>query len=244
MVAFKRYLSGCLVVVGLAFSVLSEASVIVSGTRVIYPADMRDISVNLTNNGETPSLVQVWIDRGDPDSTPDDADVPFFTTPPVMRIDAGQGQAIRIASLGAAGPLDRESVFWLNVLAVPASDASAASGNHLQLAYRTRIKLFYRPAGLTGSPEEAPAALRWGIEPGQADVLDVDNDSAYSVSLARIRVSRDGRVVASAEGRLVPAHGHQRFVLAPTSNAGGRGDRVEFSWINDYGVPQTLTADL
>ena len=32
------------------------ANVIISGTRVIYPADARDVSVQLSNRGETPSV--------------------------------------------------------------------------------------------------------------------------------------------------------------------------------------------
>ncbi len=49
-------------------------------------------------------------------------------------------------------PKDRESVFWFNVLEVPPKPDAATVANQslLQLAFRTRIKLFYRPEALKG----------------------------------------------------------------------------------------------
>ncbi|QGY26852.1 fimbria/pilus periplasmic chaperone [Escherichia coli] len=50
---------------------------------------------------------------------------------------------------------DRESVFWFNVLELPPKPDAEKVANQslLQLAFRTRIKLFYRP-------EEIPAPAR------------------------------------------------------------------------------------
>ncbi|PJI52023.1 molecular chaperone EcpD, partial [Methylobacterium radiotolerans] len=56
---------------------------------------------------------------------------------------------------GEPMPQDKESVFWLNVLEIPPKDK--ANQNLLQMAFRSRIKLFYRPAGLKGKAEDAPS---------------------------------------------------------------------------------------
>jgi chaperone protein EcpD len=61
-------------------------------------------------------------------------------------------------------PQDRESVFWLNVLEIPPKPVGKA--NHIQLTVRSRLKLFYRPAGLAGSPKAAVAQLRWRLVRG------------------------------------------------------------------------------
>ncbi len=45
-------------------------------------------------------------------------------------------------------PQDRESLFWMNVKAIPSMDKSKLSDNTLQLAIISRIKLYYRPAKL------------------------------------------------------------------------------------------------
>jgi P pilus assembly chaperone PapD len=52
---------------------------------------------------------------------------------------------------GGSLPEDRESVFWLNVKSIPATDDSVPHNNVLQVVVKSRLKLFYRPAGLEGS---------------------------------------------------------------------------------------------
>ncbi|WP_219558676.1 fimbria/pilus periplasmic chaperone, partial [Klebsiella michiganensis] len=49
-------------------------------------------------------------------------------------------------------PQDRETLFWMNVKAIPSMDKSKLSDNTLQLAIISRIKLYYRPAKLALPP--------------------------------------------------------------------------------------------
>ena len=63
---------------------LTHAEIILHGTRVIYPSDAREVTLQVSNNGSKPSLVQAWIDDGDPKSTPDQSKVPFMITPPSL----------------------------------------------------------------------------------------------------------------------------------------------------------------
>lgn len=55
-----------------------------------------------------------------------------------------RGQTVKVMYTGATAlPKDRESVYWFNVLEVPPKPKDAqADKNLLQLAFRTRIKLF------------------------------------------------------------------------------------------------------
>lgn len=39
---------------------VAQANVVIAGTRVIYPADQREVTLRLDNRGELPALVQVW----------------------------------------------------------------------------------------------------------------------------------------------------------------------------------------
>ncbi len=57
---------------------IGHAEIILHGTRVIYPSDAREVSLQLSNNGTTPSLVQAWIDDGNSKSTPDESNVPLL----------------------------------------------------------------------------------------------------------------------------------------------------------------------
>ena len=48
-----------------------QAGVVINGTRVIYPGDEKEITVQVSNNGQRPVLVQSWLDTGDSEATPD-----------------------------------------------------------------------------------------------------------------------------------------------------------------------------
>ncbi len=67
---------------------------------------------------------------------------------------------LRIVRAGGNLPEDRESVYYVNVKAIPPAPAEE-SANTLQLAIKTRMKLFYRPAGLKGNPMDSYKALVW-----------------------------------------------------------------------------------
>ena len=107
---------------------------------------------------------------------------------------------LRILGADLSGlPQDRESLFWLNVLGLPPK--TQASQGSVQLAYRTRIKLFYRPSGLAGSPAEAVSRLGWQGQAGGG--LRVSNPGPFHISLSEVLLS--GPHLAWREGGvLVP----------------------------------------
>ncbi len=72
------------------------AGVVITGTRLIYPADQKEITVKLNNNGTQPALTQSWIDTGDVKSTPTSSQAPFLLSPPVARIDPTKGQKMTL----------------------------------------------------------------------------------------------------------------------------------------------------
>ncbi|MCF8994942.1 fimbria/pilus periplasmic chaperone, partial [Pseudomonas carnis] len=84
-----------------------SASVVITGTRLIYPAQEAEITVTLDNNGALPVLVQTWVDSGDPNSSPTHSTAPFLLTPPVFRMDPNQGQSVRLMFTGASLPEDK-----------------------------------------------------------------------------------------------------------------------------------------
>ncbi|SUH11200.1 fimbrial chaperone protein BcfB [Salmonella enterica subsp. enterica] len=50
--------------------------------------------------------------------------------------------------VGPSLPTDRESVFYLNSKAIPSVDKNKLTGNSLQIATQSVIKLFIRPKNL------------------------------------------------------------------------------------------------
>lgn len=218
----------------------ASASVVVGGTRVVFPAAAGETTLRLSNEGDAPALVQAWIDRGDPASTPDKVDVPFLITPPLFRMDAHKGQSLRIVYTHEALPADRESLFWLNVLEVPPKPTGErANENMLQLAVRSRIKLFYRPADLGVDPAKAPQQLTFKVvADGQGHVLQVTNPTPYYITFNEVSVTVGGKTYTADTGMVEPK-GSLKLTLAglPATSA---GTPVQFSTINDYGSASTF----
>lgn len=223
-----------LFVLGFAAFLHAQASVVIAGTRVVYNAKEREVTVRLSNEGQLPALTQAWLDNGDASASPASISVPFTVTPPVARIDPGKGQTLRIFHTGEAMPQDRESVFWLNVLEVPPNPKDEAGANKLQLAFRTRIKLFYRPAGLAGSAQDAPARIQWRLlrEGGHA-WLQARNPTAFHVSLASLEVAGPSSSAKFEQGGMVGPGETKEFPLTGEVPAGPL--TLHYQAINDFG---------
>ncbi|MDF3838545.1 fimbria/pilus periplasmic chaperone [Cupriavidus basilensis] len=221
------------------------SSVVIAGTRVIYDARESEAVMKLSNEGKAPALVQAWIDDGDAKAAPAEIAVPFTVTPPVSRIDPSKGQTLRILHTGEPLPPDRESVFWLNVVEIPPKPTGdEAEVNRLQFAFRSRIKLFYRPAGLKGSAGEAPAQIAWRlVKAGDHQALEARNPTAYHASFSRLEVTGGGKTARFEDGGMV---GPGETKVFPLSGEVGTGtpSRMRYQAINDYGGPMDAEIEL
>ena len=109
-------------------------------------------------------------------------------------------------------PGDRESVFWINFLEVP--PRAPAKDDLLRLASRMRMKLLYRPQGLSGKADEAVRQLRWSlVAPGQAGAaLLAGNPTPYYVSFAELALGSGNRSI-TLQGITVEPFGSARIAL-------------------------------
>lgn len=233
--ALKR-LGRCLLAGALLVPILANAAVQITGTRVIYPAAEREVVVRLNNASDRPALVQSWLDSGDASVQPGVEQLPFVVLPPLARVEARKGQALRIAHVGGVLAQDRESVFWLNVLDVPPKADTSADQNVVQLAFRTRLKLFYRPDGLPGSPTASAEKLSWTVVPhGKSFALRVRNDSAYHVSFSEIGLKAGSKTYNVDAGGMVAPRSTEDFSLVGLSVRPSAGE-VEAKWLDDFGA--------
>jgi P pilus assembly chaperone PapD len=137
-------------------------------------------------------------------------------------------------------------VFWLNVLEVPPKPGeSGGDTNKLQLAFHSRIKLFFRPPNLRGSAQDAPAAVTWRLvdahgKPG----VEAYNPSDYHVSFIRIEVTTgNGQTGSDDDGGMVGPGEHHTFFpagLQPTQTA----LQVHYTTLNDLGGAEDGSAPL
>lgn len=224
----------------------AKASVVITGTRVVFPSDSRDVSIRLSNNGETPALVQTWVDAGDTSIKPEDLDVPFSVSPSIFRIEPARTQVARLVFLGAKLPQDRESVYWLNVLEIPPKAGASTSDNYLQFAIKSRIKIFYRPGTLRSSPDSAPSMLKWTsvASPSGDATIAVENPSPFYVSFAEVRPRlADGSELSPVNAMVAP-FGTVSLNFKLKANSSSQPTRVLFKTVNDYGSFIDGAADL
>jgi len=221
---------------------LAHASVVITGTRVVFNAAQGEATVRLTNDNSRPALVEAWIDDGDIKSTPDTARTPFLITPPLFRMDPNKDQSLRILFVPGAKPLpgDRESVFWLNVLEVPpkATGPEYAGKNYLQFAIRSRIKLFYRPAKLPGDPLTAPDQLTFKATAGHGAALEIHNPTPYYITISSLALGADPKPIEGADGMVAPFD-NLRMPLKGFAQAPAASTPIVFTTINDYGAADT-----
>ncbi|KJZ44456.1 MULTISPECIES: fimbria/pilus periplasmic chaperone [Pseudomonas] len=233
---FHVVLGASLLVLGLVAGTAANASVVIAGTRVIYNAQEHETTLKISNKGKEPALIQAWVDKGEANADPSEIDVPFTVTPPLARLDSQRNQTLRIFYTGEALPKDKESVFWLNVLEVPPKPAADKEDkNFLQLAIRSRIKLFFRPVGLKGNVGDTLTSITWRlIRDAGGAALEVRNPTVFHASFASVDVSSGGKTATFEDGGMV-APGETRSFPLKGQITPGVDAKVHYRAINDYG---------
>lgn len=190
-------------------------------TRVIYPAGSKQVSLSVNNSSAGTFLIQSWVEGSDGQKNA------FAVTPPLFVMAPKKENTLRLVYGGDAGdalPADRETVFYLNVKAIPRTEKRRdTAGGELQIAIQSRIKVFYRPAGLAMSSDVAHRQVRCTVAGG---ALTLRNASPYYVSTINLTVGG-----AKLPNTMVPPKGQ---VTVPLSGAGTGS--VAFQTVNDYGV--------
>jgi fimbrial chaperone protein len=209
-----------LILMMISLPVQASGGIALGATRVIYPADAKQTSLAITNsNKQERYLINAWIenDRGQKEKT-------FAVTPPLFVSEPDSENTLRIIYAGPPLPTDRESLFYMNVKAIPSVNKANLEGkNVLQLAILSRIKLFVRPKNLAMPPEEALSQLRFERA---GNHLKVSNASPYYVTLVNLQLG----------GKKL-----ENIMIAPKNSAqqtlpDGASGTLSWQSVNDYGA--------
>lgn len=196
------------------------AGVIIGGTRVIYPEGSKDVSISVENPDKIPYLIQSWIDGIDEKKQSD-----FTITPPLFRLNPEKTNALRIFLTENKLPTDKESLFWLNIKTIPATERTE---NSLQIAFKTQMKLIYRPTTFKNvNFEEEQNKLTW-IKSGKT--LSVKNPTPYYMNFQSITFNGKKINDVSYAAPLTTT----TFEVNDTATKG----TVKWEVINDYGAAE------
>ncbi|WP_269914141.1 fimbrial biogenesis chaperone [Acinetobacter sp. HY1485] len=232
----KKYLFAS--VMGLLGIESCFAGVTITGTRIIFPSDQKQVVVQLNNPDSHAALVQAWLDDGNPKEIPAADRIPFVLTPPLSRIEENKGQMLRLIAKNTNQlAQDRESLYWFNILDVAPTDHAVP--NKLNISVRSRIKLFYRPIHLKGKPENFFSKLSFKYIK-DLNVIEVSNNSPYYMNFQKVVVSNNNQQQeVYTDPLMVAPFGHSTFKTKITSPK-----TINYLLINDFGGINSLNTTI
>lgn len=149
-------------------------------TRYIYNGDSQSISVMASNGSKKEFGAQVWVDN----IVENDTRPTFIATPSFFKVTAEGRQVFRIMKVSDHMPKDRESVYWLNLQEIPPIE----QGSGIAMAVRTKVKLLYRPKGLSEGRNGAEKRLTVEHLPGEQWLVNV---TPYIFAIGAVRDKKD-----------------------------------------------------
>lgn len=202
----------------LFYSTFSIAGITLGATRVIYNGEKKEGTITISNTEKNrPYLVQSWVEL--PENP--DAEVPFVVTPPLFRLQNESDSLIRVTYVGDTLPLDRESLFLLNINVIPAVEKKQV--NRMLVATKSVVKLIYRPASL--SVDEANNTINKISMSVSGNTLIINNPTPYIFNIGVLNVN----------GKNIERAG----IVKPMSNlnvdAKSKIQSINIQGINDYG---------
>jgi P pilus assembly chaperone PapD len=213
----------------------TQASVVMTGTRIIYPEGTREKVLQLSNKDDHPNLIQLWMDDGKNQSLPLKSDIPFTLTPQIFRMDAQSGQVVRLSYITHDLPKDRESVFYLNFLQIPALKADKQTENKLVLIVNNRLKVFYRPAALKENVDTLGEKLQVTLDSATGDKIKIHNPTGYYISLRDAKLTRNGKTISFATNAMFSPNSLTDLTL-PDGVQAQKGELLTLHMVNDYGT--------
>lgn len=201
---------------------------------VLLEKDKAGAFAELENGNTSPFLIQSWLVPADRQSgLPADKNpavtLPFVVTPPLHRLEAGKRYRWRIQRVGSEGlPSDRESVFYVALKAIPATDKHVKENGEFVLSPVIYQKLLYRPATIgTLRTDEVSDKASFHREGNQ---LVVRNASPLYMTFATLQVGHYS-LPDSELYKMVPPFGEQRYPLPEHV----KGD-VMWRLLNEYAL--------
>ena len=202
----------------------ASAGIQVDQTRVIYNGNEKSAALSIHNDTDETWMVQTWLDTGDSSSTP--TNLPMQAIPPILKLAGNKDAILRFIYSGTGLPTDRETVYWINVQEIP---PASKQENVLQIAIRTRVKLFYRPTTLNTTLQKEVEALSWRKEGNQ---LVVTNKGPLHITFGTLTLKNGANKTWKVIADMVKPMDSLRINLPAGAIV---ADRLSFTFINDFG---------
>ena len=219
MKKIAQLLAGFAVLLTMSIANAQDGGIQLSTSRLVIDEGNKAISYGVTNHYSLPVLASAVVTtyEGKPTSA-------FTASPSLYQIQpktTAQGKVIQLENI----PLDKESVFWLNVKTIVANsnEKNRSEGGSLGFAIAQRIKVFYRPKGLNENCHSSADNLIWKKTKNGIKAI---NNSKISVSIVEIK---SGKEMKNISDTLLPGNEKEWKVMFKTA------EKLEFKYIDEYG---------
>ena len=225
----NKVMQGSLLMMALMSSVVTTSAIAaftLNGTRFIYEEGKKSISLEVSNSTKEAYGGQVWIDN----VSQNNANVYFVPSPPFFKVEAGRKQVLRLINANPALPLDRESIFLINLQEIPPKPKQT-DGSMIAIAMNTQVKLIYRPKALLKGRNEAEKQLTAIQRDGS---VWLKNTTPYYFAVTKLKVNGKITDISKAQQRGLA-------MLAPFSEADTglkHNGKLAVVAINDWGGEQ------
>ncbi|WP_329911909.1 molecular chaperone [Serratia quinivorans] len=211
------------------------AGISLGGTRLIFDGAKDAATIQVSNSSASDVwLMRFWVSHYGTQASQegDKTATPFVVTPPLYRLDPQTAVQLRVNRVQAPQPADRESVYYLNSLAIPPKKGekgyNKAVQSGLQFAVNTRIKLIYRPAALNDSRVVKVLPEKLTVS-SDGKNLQVKNPTPYYITLVQLSVN--GKALQTDQDTMVAPFGalsvpsavvHGKFAYQTVDDNGAR----------------------
>lgn len=217
------------ILIGILFINVAHASVVLNNTRIVIDNDKMGRTVQFTNSGDKPVLVQIQAEEdGDPGAPP------FIALPPVFRMLPNAGQTVKVNITKDNIPDDRESLFYMNYMEIPSVKKDEQDKNKLYLIVKSRVKVIVRPAGLVFSVNKIRERLSFGMS---GNTVTIKNTSPFYANLRSFYLAGGAGKISYPDSVTVPPFGESHVKV---KNAGGTTAELKMTAliINDFGADE------
>ena len=206
----------------LSIAPVANASLVLDQNRVIYPgASVQSAVVKISNPTQNDFLVQAWAEDKDGRSQQD-----IFVDPPLSKIRGQHKISLRIMAINPSlVNKSQEQLYWLNVKEIPKIE-KVSSGAKLAIVMRTRIKILYRPKGVSEEMEQAYKNLEWKKN---VSGLQVFNPTPYYITFDKVWL--DNKKARSFRADMIPPFS----TALMAKGSAGQAAVVNYTVINDFG---------
>lgn len=230
----------------------SQAAVIPQQSRIIFHPGEVQVPLLLVNSGESPVLIQTWVDGGSPETSPGSKAFPFVALPGVFTLNKDEKKQIAVlrTELAAQLPTDRESLYWLNLYEISSVKKSSlqAGNDKISVALNTQLKVINRPFTDSVPFAARVKAVTFQIRKTQGQFfIQASNQSRYFFTPGKMTATAGGKhypVYLDGDKTLAP-FASKRYPLLGDSPLLATGNAVlNFTALDDQGNPQAFTANL